>query len=178
MRRFNSVVVKNGAAVAYSSVGTSTRPDPPAGESGAVEIAITSYVCIWCLCFYVPGYLTRSPLIFTDSRIVESQTQTLNVYVYDMYNVYVSIIDVIINMIMFAIRQCAAWASSSTTHTYTFPKRRKQKEIKQISPFTCCSREPNVYVNANLALTAVAVSRSIQFILHERTSPNRKRKYA
>ena len=108
MRPFTSVVVNNGTAVAYNSVSTSTRPDPPAGESGAVEIAITSYVCIWCLCFYVPGYLTRSPLIFTDSRIVESQTQTLNVYVYDMYNVYVSIIDVIINMIMFAIRQCAA----------------------------------------------------------------------
>ena len=47
--------------------------------------------------------------MFIDSRIVESQTQILNVYLYayHMYNVYVSIID-IISMIMFAIRQCGA----------------------------------------------------------------------
>ena len=62
--------------------------------------------------------------MFIDSRIVESQTQILNVYLYayHMYNVYVSIID-IISMIMFAIRQCGAWASASITHTYIRPKK-------------------------------------------------------
>ena len=39
MCRFNSVVVNNGTAVAYSSMSTSTRPHPPVGVSGAVEIA-------------------------------------------------------------------------------------------------------------------------------------------
>ena len=47
--RFNSVVVNNGTAVAYSSVSTSTRPDPPAVESGAVEIATRrEKLCGYC----------------------------------------------------------------------------------------------------------------------------------
>ena len=37
--RFNTVVEHDGTVVAFGGVSTSTRPDPPAGVSGAVEVA-------------------------------------------------------------------------------------------------------------------------------------------